>query len=239
MLSEPQATQTQLGEPTKATSKRAATSRAISRPRCSCQATLAHKNPDARAFWCYADAPLSPARRRVYATQAHGQPAQVAYGTPAPAAAIPVAVAPANLDSGASSILSGISPTLTSAAARLIREVLGLWSSSSGSAGSSGSSGSAGISAATFSSGFLSDYRNAFESASSADGEDGTEGTGGSRRGSRGECDRSPVSDGGADADHIAADEEHVPPQMPTVEPSGAGARRRGDEEPLNRELAY
>jgi hypothetical protein len=174
----------------------------------------------------------------VYATQAHGQPAQVAYGTPAPAAAIPVAVAPANLDSGASSILSGISPTLTSAAARLIREVLGLWSSSSGSAGSSGSSGSAGISAATFSSGFLSDYRNAFESASSADGEDGTEGTGGSRRGSRGECDRSPVSDGGSDADHIA--EEHVPPQMPTVEPSsGADARRRGDEEPLNRELAY
>ena len=155
---------------------------------------------------------------------------------------MPVAVAPANLDGGASSILSGISPTLTSAAARLIREVLGLWSSSSGSAGSSGSSGSAGISgisAATFSSGFLSDYRTAFESASSADGEDGSDCTGGSRRDSRGECDRSPVSDGGADADHIAADEEHVPPQMPTVEPSGAGARRRGDEEPLNRELAY
>jgi hypothetical protein len=189
----------------------------------------------------------------VYAPNAEdSQHAQAAYAAPAPAASPPgafaVAVAAANLVGVTSSLLSGISIPLTSAAARMLRD-LGFWTSSSGSSGS----GSSGIGEA-FSPSLLSDYRRAFESGidcQSGSGSDfgsvgvrgsgGFDGPGGSD--SQGDCEGSPVSetasDGGSDAGQFA--EEHVPPQMPTVEPSsGAGARRDSDTDvPLNRELAY
>jgi hypothetical protein len=167
----------------------------------------------------------------VYATRANGEPAEDADGSPT-AAAPSIAVAVSILASGASSVLSGISPTLASAAALLVRDLLGLWTSSSGSTVSSGRTG---IGVPSLSSGFLSDYHAAFGSASSVDGEDGSDGTGGSDHDSQGTCG-SPVSDSeGGDADLT----EHVPPQMPTVEPSSGAAIRDGGEIPLNRELEY
>ena len=195
----------------------------------------------------------------MYAPNAEAsQPAQAAYAAPAPAASPPgafaVAVAAANLVGVASSLLSGISIPLTSAAARMLRD-LGFWTSSSGSSGSgsSGSSGSSGIGEA-FSPSLLSDYRRAFESGidcQSGSGSDfgsvGVRGSGGfdgpGGRDSQGECEGSPVSETASDEGSGAGQfaEEHVPPQMPTVEPSsGAGARRDSDTDlPLNRELAY
>ena len=190
------------------------------------------------------------------------QLAQAAYATPAPAAGhaggFAAAVAAANLNGTAASFLGGINIPLTSAAARMLID-LGLWTSCSGSSSAGSSSragGSSSIAAASFSPGLLSDYRHAFDSESQSVSDSGSVGVRGSGSGggdsdSQSECGGSPVPDDtasdtasdegseGSDATHCAA--EHVPPQMPTIEPSsGAGARRDGETDmQLNRELHF
>jgi len=229
--------------------------------------TLAHTRKTERKkrrVGFYADGPRSPARRRVIAPSGLAplaQAAQAAYATPAPAGlagGFASAFAAANLNGTAASFLGGITIPLTSAAARMLRD-LGLWTSSSGSrnaGGSSSAGGSSRIAAASFSSGNLSDYRRAFDSESQSVSDSSSvggrcSGSGGGDSDSQSEYGGSPVpndtasdtaSDEGSEgsgAEHCAA--EYVPPHMPTIEPSsGAGSRRDGETDmQLNRELHF